>query len=94
MSARVEQNQLTLEASDLIKNEIQLSAKTNYQLIVPGLYYKPGKPGPSKMGSVQLCREYFDKRRASYLLTWNPRTSQSAGGAGTQEGRLGLSSIR
>ena len=83
---RVEQNQLTLEASDLIKNEIQLSAKTNYQLIVPGLYYGTG---PSKMGSVQLCREYFDKRRASYLLTWNPE-HHKAGGAGTQEGRLGL----
>ena len=82
---RVEQDQLTLKASDLIRNEIQLSATTNYQLIVPGLF---NSLGPNVMGSAQLCREYFDKSRASYLLTWNPE-HHSAGGAGTQEGRLG-----
>ena len=81
---RVEQDQLELQASDLIRNEVQLSAKTNHQVIVPGLF---NNLGPNVVGAAQLCREYFDKTRATYLLTYNPERRRT-GGVGAQDGRL------
>lgn len=73
-----------IQLTSVIKTGVDVSAGTNYQLITPGLFDQSN----NKHGAANMCREYFDKSRPTYLLTWNPYKS-STGGVGTEEGRLG-----
>lgn len=76
---------LNLSVTQIHRCNVELEARTNYQVIVPGLFTDAA---PHAHGAGELCREYFDKTRPAYLLTWNPERVQG-GGDGTLEGRLG-----
>ncbi len=66
----------------------EVSPTTNHQIIVPALFTR--WHGVDKTGgATMLTREYLDKTRKAYLMSWNPE-KWSLGGAGTEEGRLGL----
>ncbi len=81
----IEGDSLMLQLARLTRKEIRVTAQTNYQLIVPGLF---ADIGVHAHGAGDLCCEYFDKTRSAYLLTWNPELFH-AGGDGTEAGRLG-----
>ena len=71
--------------------DVIVEAKTNYQHLVPGLFTESRQQQEgAQHGAAKLCREYFDKTRTAYLLTWNP-VQQGHGGSGGNEGRLGFS---
>jgi 5-methylcytosine-specific restriction enzyme B len=83
-SVSIEGDVLELAVESVERTELELQARTNHQFIVPAIADMPGI-GP---GASQLYREYLDRTRNAYLLTWNPEKYQ-AGGAGTPAGRLG-----
>ena len=75
-----------MKVSGLQRQDVVVTARTNYQTIVPALFVKRGLRAH---GAAQLAREYLDKVRSTYLLTWNPKRF-AAGGVGTERGRLGF----
>ena len=75
---------LELSVEGLSRADVSVGARTNYQLVVPGMFTTVG----GELGAAQLCREYLDEARPAYLLTWNPARFQPETEAGP--GRLGF----
>ena len=86
-SFKLRKESLSLKVSEFVPNEIETSAQSNYQLITPGLV--EGFGGNAEQAAAR-CREYFDKFRSAYLLTWNPE-QQSEDDTPVDLRRLGYS---
>lgn len=70
-SYELAQQTLTIELSDTTLNETTVSASSKLGPLVPGLV--SGLETDWKFNATEACREYLDRTRACYLLTWNPR---------------------
>ena len=75
---------LKVIASDFVSNEAELTTKTNFQLITPGIVEGFGQHA---VQAEALCREYFDQFRSTYLIGWNPDI-QGEGSASNDVGQL------
>ena len=75
---------LKVTASDFVNNEAELTTKTNFQLITPGIVEGFGQHA---VQAEALCREYFDQFRSTYLIGWNPDI-QGEGSASNDVGQL------
>jgi 5-methylcytosine-specific restriction protein B len=87
----IEGDEFHVTVRDVKPVDVSVEAKTNYQHLVPGLFTQTRmQEQGAQHGAARICREYFDKNRTAYLLTWNP-VRQKEGGAGADNGRLGFS---
>lgn len=88
--ADVDGDEFHVVVEEFTPADISVASRTNYQHLIPGLFTDTRvQEQGAQHGAARLCREYLDKVRAPYLLTWNP-ARQKEGGAGREDGRLGF----
>tara|TARA_R110002096_G_scaffold64920_1_gene158005 strand:- start:5040 stop:8513 length:3474 start_codon:yes stop_codon:yes gene_type:complete len=85
-AVEIDGDDFQLDLTQIEFKNVSVSAKTNYQHLIPGIFTKKGLQAH---GAAQICREYFDLVRPVYLLTWNP-VQQAHGGTGTMDGSIGF----
>ena len=84
-SFKLGKDSINLEVSEFVPNEIATAARSNNQLITPGLVEGFGG---NAVEAAARCKEYFDKFRSGYLLTWNPE-QESENGTAVESKSLG-----
>lgn len=84
--AEVDGDQGAISLSGLKRMDTDVTAKTSFQHLVPGLFANVAQLQDTDHGAAKLCREYLDKARPTYLFNWNP-DSHTPDGA--EYGRLG-----